>query len=91
MTNTVQNLTIKSVDGVLGTRTQRGRMVGADESTGLRRHSLFRLHLQYKFSPKNVKKLCNLVTLDGRKVRFVRQCEKFQHEMREQSLPTVFA
>ena len=33
MTNTVQNLTLKSVDGVLGTRTWGGNMVGADEST----------------------------------------------------------
>ena len=33
MTITVQNLTIKSVDGVLGTRTRGGKMVGADEST----------------------------------------------------------
>ena len=32
--NIVQNLTIKSVDGVLGTQTRGGRMVGADESTG---------------------------------------------------------
>ena len=32
-TNIVQNLTIKSVDGVLGTRTRGGRMVDADEST----------------------------------------------------------
>ena len=34
----VQNSTIKSVDGVLGTRTRGGRMVGADESTELWRH-----------------------------------------------------
>ena len=35
------NLTIndKSVDGVLGNRTQGGRMVGADESSELWRHS----------------------------------------------------
>ena len=34
------NLTIngKSIDGVLGTRTWGGRMVGADESTELMRH-----------------------------------------------------
>ena len=34
------NLTIndKSIDGVLGTRTRGGRMVGADESTELWRH-----------------------------------------------------
>ena len=35
MTNTVQNLTIKSVDGVLGTQTRGGRMVGTDVSTEL--------------------------------------------------------
>ena len=29
------NLTIKSVDGVLGTRTRGGRIVSADESTEL--------------------------------------------------------
>ena len=34
-TNTVQNLTIKCVDGVLGTRTRGCRMVGADESIEL--------------------------------------------------------
>ena len=34
----VQNLTIKSIDGLLGTRTQGGRMLGADESTELWRH-----------------------------------------------------
>ena len=28
----------KSVDGVLGTQTRRGRMVGKDESTELWRH-----------------------------------------------------
>ena len=28
-----------SVDGVLGTRTQDGRVVGADESTGLKRQT----------------------------------------------------
>ena len=28
----------KNVDGVLGTRTQGDRIVGADESTELRRH-----------------------------------------------------
>ena len=35
------NLTVndKSVDGVLGTRTQCGRMVGADKSTELWRHT----------------------------------------------------
>ena len=35
------NLTIndKSIDSVLGTRTQGGRMVGTDESTELWRHS----------------------------------------------------
>ena len=38
MTNTVQSLTIKSIDGVLGTPTRGGRMVGSDESTELRRH-----------------------------------------------------
>ena len=40
MTNVAQILTIngKSVDGVLGTRTQCGRMEGADESTELWRH-----------------------------------------------------
>ena len=38
MTNIVQNLTIKSVDGVLGIRTQGGSMVGAHKSTGLWRH-----------------------------------------------------
>ena len=38
MTNTVQNLTIKSVDGVLGTQTRGGRVVGADESTEIWRH-----------------------------------------------------
>ena len=37
-TNTVQSLTTKSVDGVLGTRTRGGRMVGVDESTELLRH-----------------------------------------------------
>ena len=41
--NIVQNLTIKSVDGVLGTRTRGGRMVGADESTELWRHCNLRL------------------------------------------------
>ena len=35
MTNTVQNFTIKSVDDVLGIRTQGGRMVAEDESTDL--------------------------------------------------------
>ena len=37
------NLTIndKSIDGVLGTRTRGGRMVGADESTELWRHPNF--------------------------------------------------
>ena len=30
MTNTVQNLTIKSVDGVHGTRTPGGSMVGTE-------------------------------------------------------------
>ena len=36
------NLTIndKSVDGMLGTRTLGGRMVGADESTELWRHPI---------------------------------------------------
>ena len=34
-TNTINE---KSVDGVLGTRTQGSRMVGADESTELWRH-----------------------------------------------------
>ena len=38
--NIVQILTIKSVDGVLGTRTRGGRMVGADESTELQRHPI---------------------------------------------------
>ena len=33
MTNIVQKLTFKSVDGVLGIRTLDRRMVGADEST----------------------------------------------------------
>ena len=36
--NIVQNLTIKRVDGLLGTRTRGSRMVGADESTELWRH-----------------------------------------------------
>ena len=36
--NIVQNLTIKSVDGMLGTQTRGGRLVGADESTELWRH-----------------------------------------------------
>ena len=36
----ITNFTIneKSVDGVLGTQTRGGKMVGADESTGLWRH-----------------------------------------------------
>ena len=38
MTNTVHNLTNKYIDGVLGTRTWGGRVVGADESTELWRH-----------------------------------------------------
>ena len=38
MTNTTQNLTIKSVDGVLWTQTRGGRMVGTDESTELWLH-----------------------------------------------------
>ena len=41
MINTVQNLTIKSIDGVLGTQTRGGRMVGADESTELWWHATF--------------------------------------------------
>ena len=36
-TNTIND---KSVDGVLGTRTRGGRMVGADESTELYRHPM---------------------------------------------------
>ena len=36
-TNTINE---KSVDGVLGTRTRGGRMVGADESTELWRHPI---------------------------------------------------
>ena len=47
MTNTVHNLTIKSVDGVLGTRTQGGRMVGVDESTELWRHPGIKLLLSH--------------------------------------------
>ena len=35
MTNIVQHLTIKSIDGVLGIRTRDHRMVGEDESTEL--------------------------------------------------------
>ena len=35
MTNTINE---KSIDGVLGTRTQGGMMVGADKSTELWRH-----------------------------------------------------
>ena len=34
-TNTINE---KSIDGVLGTRTQGGRMIGAEESTELWRH-----------------------------------------------------
>ena len=34
-TNTIYD---KSIDGVLGTQTQGGRMVGADDSTDLWRH-----------------------------------------------------
>ena len=34
-TNIVHNLTIKSVDGVLGIRNRDRRVVGADESTEL--------------------------------------------------------
>ena len=37
MTNIVQHLTLKSIDGVLGIRTRDCRMVGADESTELKR------------------------------------------------------
>ena len=42
MTNIAQFLTFndKSKDGVLGTRTQGGLIVGADESTELWRHPL---------------------------------------------------
>ena len=41
LTNIAQILKmIKSVDGVLGTRTRDGKKVGADESTELWRHPL---------------------------------------------------
>ena len=41
--NYITNLTIndKSVDGVLGTQTQGGRMDGPDESTELWRHPMY--------------------------------------------------
>ena len=35
VTNVVQNLTIKSVDAVLGIRTWDSKIVGADDSTEL--------------------------------------------------------
>ena len=38
MTNAVQNLTIKSADGVLGIQTRDCRMEGTHESTELCRH-----------------------------------------------------
>ena len=41
MTNTVQNLTIKILDVVLGTQTQGAMMVGAAEPTELWRHPIF--------------------------------------------------
>ena len=34
----IQTINDRSVDGVLGTRTRGGRMVGADESTEIWRH-----------------------------------------------------
>ena len=37
--------TIKSVDGVLGTQTRGGRMVGADESTELWRHPSYLIRI----------------------------------------------
>ena len=41
----------KNVDGVLGTRTQGGRMDSVDESTELWRHPLYLLHFQGFVSP----------------------------------------
>ena len=38
MTNTIKNLTIKSVDGLLGTRNRGRQMVDTDESTELWGH-----------------------------------------------------
>ena len=53
-TNTINE---KSVNGVLGTRTQGGKMVGADESTELWRHPNNKLiHLiKFKIALRNKK------------------------------------
>ena len=49
-TNTIYE---KSVDGVLGTRTWGGRMVGADKSTELLRHPIVFVPYKHKFYRKN--------------------------------------
>ena len=43
-----------SIDGVLGTRTQGGRMVGADESTELWRHPVTYLFSAYKGHKRDI-------------------------------------
>ena len=55
-TNTINE---KSIDGVLGTRTQGGRMVGEDKSTELWRHPKSRIFGLHKL--KKIFKLFHLV------------------------------